>query len=75
MIDDDPKPNAPADLGWTRRAVTFPVPPSTPQKECRSCRAKIFWIVTAAGKRMPVNPDGTSHFANCKHAADWRKAR
>lgn len=82
----EPAPNGPADLGWneqsttrgprpTRRAVTFPIPPSSPLQDCRSCRAPIHWIVTAAGKRMPVNPDGTSHFADCPNAATHRRAR
>jgi hypothetical protein len=55
--------------------LTFPIPPGTPPRECRSCRAEIFWILTAAGKRMPVNPDGVSHFATCPNADQHRKGR
>ena len=40
---------------------------------CRSCGAPVLWCVTPAGKRAPVNRDGTSHFADCPQAADWRK--
>lgn len=62
------------------KVVTFPIPPSAPTVACRSCKAPIVWIVTAAGKRMPVNASpgevrGESHFATCPHAADWRKEK
>lgn len=41
---------------------------------CRSCGAEILWIVTSAGKRAPMNLDGTtSHFATCPQADRWRK--
>lgn len=58
-----------------RKPVTFDIPPGTPERTCSepSCRAPIFWIVTAAGKRMPVNADGTSHFATCPKAKEFRK--
>jgi len=51
----------------------FPIPPSTPQRACRSCTRPIYWIETRTGKRMPVDPDGTSHFATCEHGDQWRK--
>lgn len=84
--DEEPAPNGPADLGWNeqsvtrgprpeRRAVTFEIPAGTSKRSCRSCSAPVFWIVTAAGKRMPVNPDGTSHFSSCPNAAQHRRAR
>lgn len=40
---------------------------------CRTCHARIVWIVTEAGRKMPVNLDGVSHFATCKHAKEWRR--
>lgn len=53
---------------------------------CRSCGAKIIWIATKTGKKMPVNWDQEietetefdpermeSHFATCKQADEWRK--
>jgi hypothetical protein len=40
---------------------------------CRSCGAPVLWVITAAGKKMPLNRDGTSHFANCPEADKWRK--
>lgn len=40
---------------------------------CRSCGAPIWWIRTKAGKRAPVDADGTNHFATCPQADQWRK--
>lgn len=40
-------------------------------KKCSSCQRPIYWIVTPNKKRMPVNPDGTSHFGNCPHSEVW----
>jgi hypothetical protein len=40
---------------------------------CRSCGAPITWGLTAAGKRCPFNPDGTSHFGTCPDAKTWTK--
>lgn len=59
-----------------------------PVAYCRSCGDPIVWIVTNAGKNMPVDA-GTieagdevfvperhrSHFATCVHAAHHRKPR
>ena len=47
--------------------------PSPKTSFCRSCAAMIVWCVTPRGKRAPVNPDATSHFANCPDAERWRK--
>lgn len=44
--------------------------------ECRSCHTKVTWAtrMTATGQtRAPFNDDGTSHFATCPQAADWRR--
>lgn len=30
---------------------------------CQGCGAEIYWVVTAAGKRMPVNPQSTPYWA------------
>ena len=32
---------------------------------CRGCGATIFWATTPRDKKMPVNPDGTSHWETC----------
>lgn len=55
--------------------MTFEIPEGTPERKCRSCKAPVFWIITEKGKRMPVNPDGTSHFSNCPDAGNWRRDR
>lgn len=49
----------------------YPPEPSA----CRSCGAPIAWVVTRAGKRAPIDPDGTNHFATCPQAAEWRKRK
>ncbi len=55
---------------------------------CSSCRARIIWFKTAAGKNMPVDADTVepgdeeyfpprhiSHFATCPNAKNHRKQR
>jgi len=53
---------------------TFKVDTDAPPSKCRSCGAEVWWIRTFAGKMMPVNRDGTSHFSTCPQAAKWRKS-
>lgn len=80
---DEPRSNSKEDIGgvhgFTRPApkpVTFPVPAGAPRKECRSCRAPIYWFEHPRTRsRMPLNPDGTSHFSTCPNAASHRGAR
>lgn len=43
------------------------------QGRCRSCDAEVLWCLTPAGKRAPLNRDGTSHFSNCPQAESWRR--
>lgn len=70
---------SPEDLGWTppppKVAQTFIIPVGTASRHCSTCRATIYWIVTRAGRKMPVDPDGTSHFATCAQAAQHRRPR
>lgn len=55
---------------------------------CRSCRARIVWLVTDTGKKIPVDADTVeatdelfvwgrhiTHFKTCPHANDWRRSR
>jgi hypothetical protein len=59
-------------------AVPVPEQPELLEKcdGCRSCGAPLIWGETAAGKKCPFNPDGTSHFATCPDARSWsRKAK
>lgn len=58
-----------------KQPVLFTIPAGTPMRACRSCNDPIAWIVTASGKKMPCNPDGTSHFSTCPDAAAHRKPR
>lgn len=79
----------PADVGPLAEAlaafVVLQAEPPRPRKnepkatECRSCRALIFWAVTPAGRKMPVDagptPDGTlvlSLHADGLHIDTWR---
>lgn len=40
---------------------------------CRSCGAVIFWDKhPKTGRPHPFNADGTSHFATCPNAKEWR---
>lgn len=54
--------------GWVATLHTKPA-------ECRSCNATVYWCVTRQNKRMPLDPDGTSHFATCPQAGKWRKGQ
>lgn len=42
-------------------------------KRCKGCSATIYFATTAAGKYMPVNPDGTSHMDTCPERDLFRK--
>ena len=55
---------------------------------CKSCRARIIWFKTVAGRNMPVDADTVepadetydptrhvSHFATCPNANKHRKTR
>ncbi len=41
------------------------IPPGTEPARCRACRGTIYWVITATGRRMPVDPDGVSHSKTC----------
>jgi hypothetical protein len=55
--------------------ILFEIPKDTPAALCRGCKATIYWIKTSKGKNMPVNPDGTSHFATCPQAATFHRKK
>ena len=42
---------------------------------CRGCGASVTFVITKNGKRMPTDPDGTSHFATCAQAARFKKPK
>lgn len=39
------------------------------------CGAPILWVVTKAGKKMPLNGDGTTHWATCPKAIEFRREK
>lgn len=43
------------------------------QSRCRSCQAVIYWAETRNGKRTPMNPDQTPHWATCPQARGWKQ--
>ena len=53
--------------------IRFDIPKGTSASKCKGCQEYIYWIKTRNGKNMPVNADGTSHFATCSKASDFRK--
>ena len=67
----------------------FDIPAFTHSSQCRSCKAVVYWVLTPAGKRMPVDCDvdggheptiyepghGVSHFSTCPDRDEWRKPR
>jgi hypothetical protein len=44
-------------------------------RRCRGCDALIYWWETVAGKPSPHDRDGTSHFATCPKASQFRTPR
>lgn len=56
-----------------REAIIFPIPCSAKGGRCSSCHAEVRWIVTDRGNRMPVDPNGVSHFVTCAGACAHRK--
>lgn len=53
--------------------IRFEIPKGQGAMKCRGCEEFIYWVKTRNGKNMPVNADGTSHFATCSKASDFRK--
>jgi hypothetical protein len=40
---------------------------------CRGCGVLIWWVMTEHGRKMPVNQDGTTHYATCPNADEFRR--
>lgn len=55
----------------------FEIPPGEQSTGCRSCGARIVFVVTAAARRMPVDFEGPtrgqSHFVTCDDPKRFRK--
>lgn len=62
-----------------KRRIDFAFTPGLAIARCSSCRARIVWIVTEKGKRMPLDlrsaVDGRAeaHFAHCPSARMHRR--
>lgn len=55
-----------------RIPIRFDIPAGTAPKSCLGCGARVYFIETKSGKRMPVDEDGTSHFATCSASSKFR---
>jgi hypothetical protein len=62
-----------SDDGWRLPGEGWRIELRDPPARCRSCGAAIAWAMTPAGRRAPLDRDGTSHFASCPQAETWRK--
>ncbi len=56
-----------------RKQIKYDVPAGATVAKCRGCDADIVWLRTEAGKLMPIDGDGTPHFATCPKAAQFRR--
>ena len=56
-----------------RPTLYFDIPEGTKQSVCKGCAAKIYWVLTQNGKRMPVDPDGQAHWGTCPKSKDFGK--
>jgi len=45
------------------------------QAACPKCGRPIRWEETKAGKRTPVDLDGTTHWATCPNASEFRRPK
>jgi hypothetical protein len=57
------------------KELKWEIPLGSVPQACRGCGARIYWLVMDSGARMPVDPDGTSHFATCPQANRFRKPK
>ena len=51
--------------------TTYEIAPGTKAVPCKGCGADIYWMKTKAGKNMPCNADGTSHFETCPKSREF----
>lgn len=68
-----------------RKQIKYEIPPDADRSICGKGRAKwrgysgcgneIWWVKTKKGKFMPVDPDGTPHWATCPKASKFKKKR
>lgn len=51
------------------------MPDSTARCRGDSCGEIVLWCTTPAKRRIPIDRDGTAHFATCPDAARFRRRR
>jgi len=61
-----------------RKGVRYEIPEKVKRNRpaiCKGegCLQEIYWIETEGGRRMPVDPDGTPHWATCPDAGRFKK--
>lgn len=56
----------PRKLHPSRGPKCFHIPAGTMSKPCRYCGAPVYWVVSEAGKNVPVDADGFAHNRDCK---------
>lgn len=47
------------------KPLYFDVPEDAMFRPCRACRTPIAFVTTQAGRKMPVDRDGRSHYQTC----------
>ena len=51
----------------------YTIPEGAIASPCKGCGEPIYWIKTIRGQNMPLNLDGTSHWATCPKAGEFRQ--
>jgi len=55
---------------------TFTIPEGARLSSCRACGKPLYFVAhERTGRVMPLNEDGTSHFADCPEAASFRRKK
>ena len=55
--------------------IKYDIPEGVRPSPCKGCSADIYWIRTKNGKWMPVDADGTPHWATCPDRKKFGKKR
>lgn len=55
------------------KQIKYEIPEGTRPAPCKGCKAWIYWVKTKNGKNMPVDEDGTPHWATCTKAKDFKR--
>lgn len=44
-------------------------------RNCSACQAPIYFIQTQLSRKLPFNPDGSTHWETCPNAEEFRRKR